>query len=293
MMKYSLATGVAAVVLAACGGEVDTVPAEPKDVPAIELEASASGQPGAESIPAITEREVAAPADDTSISFNSEALSAAANIDGDIADFSQALSDRIKSNVEAEIEVAKSDAAEDEKNEYFTPHDYQADYIKTASVGDIISIESLTMTYSGGAHPNYVISGLIHDRAAGEDISGQALLSDDGQSAMKALLMEELAGQKLKRMSMEAEDMPILRDEVAEIFPTEIDRWFGEVTLVPSLEAGKFGGLVVHYSPYDVGAYAEGSYDILVSAAQLDGMLSDTYAPLFGGEPDIEVIEEH
>jgi len=91
---------------------------------------------------------------------------------------------------------------------------------------------------------------------------------------------------------MEPQDLPILREEVADVFPKEIDFWFGGVTLLPSEEAGKFGGLMVHYSPYDVGAYAEGSYEILVKAADLDGMLAEPYAALFGGEPVIEETEE-
>ena len=103
--------------------------------------------------------------------------------------------------------------------------------------------------------------------------------------------MEELAKKKLQRMSMDEEDLPVLKKEVAEIFPKEVDYWFGQVTLVPAIDADTFGGLVVHYSPYDVGAYAEGSYEILVPASDLDAMLAEPYAAMFGGVPDYQEDE--
>ena len=244
-----------------------------------------------QSIPARVEGEPTGPAPDTVIKIDQEMLTASANIDGRIADFSPALSERIKADIDLAFEKAEAIAAADAEEGFDSPHDYQYEFEKTASVGDIISIEFLEMVHTGGAHPNYILGGILHDRQAGEDLSPSIILSDSGTAAMKSLLQEKLAEAKLERFSMEPEDMPAMREEAAEMFPKEIEFWFGQVTFAPSTEAEKFGGLTVRYSPYDVGAYAEGGYDLVVSASELDGMLTDRFAPMFGGEPIIKDSE--
>jgi hypothetical protein len=57
--------------------------------------------------------------------------------------------------------------------------------------------------------------------------------------------------------------------------------------LQASTEEGLFGGLTVLFSPYDVGPYAEGSYEITFTAEDLAGLLTPDWAPRFGGEPVI------
>ena len=49
--------------------------------------------------------------------------------------------------------------------------------------------------------------------------------------------------------------------------------------------AGKFGGITVLFSPYDVGPYAEGAYIITVPASELEGKLTPDWSARFGGEP--------
>ncbi len=287
-MLIRLGTTIAAfAVLSACARDSVDTPLEPVtelDVPAPEIAEDA--QPAAEKIPAIAE--VAESEGPISITIDTEHITAAATIDEEIVSFAPALAARIKSELETALVKAKDAAEEEAEFDFFMPHDYQYDYKKSARVGNVISVEYFNMFFTGGAHPNYLIGGIIHDRSKGQDIVPKNLLSESGEAAMKALLMEELAKMKQTRMSMEPEDLPMLRGEVAEVFPVETDFWFGEVTLVPSTEAEKFGGLVVHYSPYDVGAYAEGSYEILVSAADAAPMLAPVFSGMFGGEPVYE-----
>ena len=297
MAKPFISAGLAICWLTACGGSSPDAADAQLAGDAATIDVVAGGDPATptspDELPAIVEDISEEVAPDISITVESEMLTAAANIDGAITSFAPALSDRIKADVELAFAKAKAMAAEDAESGSSMAHDYQYDFIKSASVGDLISVEYMNMFYTGGAHPNYVIGGILHDRASGEDIAPSLLLSEAGQAKMKAHLMDVLAKKKLQRMLMTPEDLPALREEVMDVFPKEVEYWFGGVTLVPSKEAGKFGGLVVHYSPYEVGSYAEGSYDILVKASELGGMLSDTYAPMFGGEPDIEEVDEH
>lgn len=283
-IRFVMATAALAIVSGCSGGatepageaktDISIETPEPDNVP--------------DSIPAIADEPVY---ETITIEIDTDILTASANIDGAISAFAPALGERIKTETEEALETAKSVAAEDKDEEYFMPHDYQYDYIKTATVGDIISVEFMNMFYTGGAHPNYMIGGIIYDRANEADIPAKALLSEDGTAAVKSALMEKLAVAKLKRMSMEPQDLPVLREEVAEVFPVDVEFWFGEVTLVPSTEPEKFGGAVVHYSPYEVGPYAEGSYDLLLSAAELQGHLAPDYAGLFGGDAIYEEVQ--
>jgi len=294
-MKLRLILSVAAFALVAACGSSHPVEAASDAAPTPTVIPSDPETPPAspDAIPAIIEEDRIAQSEPVSIEIESDEITASANIDGFITDFAPNLSARIKSDVEMALDKAQKIAAEEAGEDYFMPHDYQYDYIKTASVGDVISIEFMEMFYTGGAHPNYMIGGILHDRASGEDIPAPQLLSESGKTAMKALLMDELAKEKLKRMGMGPDDLALVRGDVDDIFPQDVEFWFGQVTLVPAIGEDKFGGLVVHYSPYEVGAYAEGSYDILVSAVQLGGMLAEPYAGMFGGEPDYEEAEEY
>jgi len=287
MMRIATAASALALITACGGGDPAELPAELGSGAVTEssAETSAAEAISPESVPAIAEN--IEPVENVSIEIKSEAITAAGSIDGQIFAFSPALGDDIKIGIEQSFEKAKLIAAEDVGEEYFRAHDYQYDYVKSASVGDLISVEYMEMFYTGGAHPNYTIGGILHDRSTGEEIPASALLAADGQALIKARIMDDLAAQKLGRMSMEAEDLPVIREEVEEIFPKDVEFWFGAVTLAQSIEPEKFGGLIVHFSPYDVGAYAEGSYDILIKADELDVMLAEKYAPMFSGEPAI------
>ena len=285
-------TAAALAVTTACGGSSDkageTLAAAPIDSGDTIDPASAPETPDRESIPARLEGDPTGPSADITIKIDQEMLSASASIDGRIADFSPALSERIRADVDLAFEKAKTIAAADAEEGFDSPHIYQYDFVKAASVGDVISIRFFNLVHTGGAHPNYLLGGILHDRASGEDIFPSEILSETGTAAMKTLLMEKLAEAKLERMSMEPQDMPAIRVEVTEVFPKEIEFWFGQVVFWPSTEADKFGGLTVRYSPYDVGSYAEGGYDLVVTSGELDNMLSERYAPMFGGEPVIE-----
>ena len=58
----------------------------------------------------------------------------------------------------------------------------------------------------------------------------------------------------------------------------------GPISLAPSTEAGKSSGLTFHYSPYAVGAYAEGPYTVFVPWTAFRSHLSQQGAAIFGGQ---------
>jgi len=55
--------------------------------------------------------------------------------------------------------------------------------------------------------------------------------------------------------------------------------------LAPSATAGKAGGLEFLINPYDVGPYAEGTYQIVVPQSAFRTLLAPAYADEFAGAP--------
>jgi hypothetical protein len=58
----------------------------------------------------------------------------------------------------------------------------------------------------------------------------------------------------------------------------------GPITLAPPTIAGKSSGLTVHYSPYDVDAYAAGPYTVFVPCQAFKDRLSAEGVSIFAGE---------
>ena len=56
-----------------------------------------------------------------------------------------------------------------------------------------------------------------------------------------------------------------------------------QFTLAPGTVKGRAGGLIFVYSPYDIGAYVEGGYDVLLPLAVFRDALKPEYAGEFAG----------
>ncbi len=133
-----------------------------------------------------------------------------------------------------------------------------------------------------GAHPNSTVDTILWDRTEKKRISIRPFFTetaDNGPTmkAMREAVITSLKDQKKKRDATE----------------TATDEWLGNVkpallkigavTLAPSTEAHKSSGLTFHYSPYEVGPYAEGEYIAFVPWETLKPMLSPEGQRIFGG----------
>ncbi len=174
---------------------------------------------------------------------------------------------------------------------WFVPYTMNQQYRVTAQAGDVISIESSIDWYTGGAHPNYGLGGLVHRRGMKDPIQIDALVTD--RAAFGEGVIERLADEKERRGTAEMDRADVIL-ELHEMLTRDTPTPYGfteNFTLVPSTESGKFGGISVLFSPYQVGAYAEGSYIATLSASELRPMLKAEWAPLFGGEPVLPASE--
>ena len=133
-----------------------------------------------------------------------------------------------------------------------------------------------------GAHPNSSVDTILWDRAETKRISIRPFFietADNGptlQATLKAVIAS-LTAEKRKRGAAET-----ATDEwLGSLKPTLLK--LGAVTLAPSTEAGKSSGLSFHYSPYEVGPYAEGEYVAFVPWEALKPYLSAEGRKIFAG----------
>ncbi|WP_398477427.1 RsiV family protein [Tardiphaga sp.] len=155
---------------------------------------------------------------------------------------------------------------------------YTQDALVAARYASIIRGE---FSYTGGAHPNHGSDTLLWDRQAGKMISIRPFFTElaDGGPAMTAIRNAVVADLKIEKKKRDGDNPDMSLVDALEPKLLTI----GPVSLAPSTVAGKSSGLTFHYSPYAVGAYAEGDYTAFVPWETLKPYLSAEGTAIFGG----------
>jgi hypothetical protein len=176
-------------------------------------------------------------------------------------------------------------------------------YDLVSEVGRYISILRSDDTYEGGAHPNLAMDTLLWDRDTKRRISVRPFFKETADNGTTMRLLARLArtavaAEKIARdlASTQEDGKPSPTPaQFAEADPSISEGIqpsllrLGPVTLAPSTVANKSAGLMFHYSPYAVGAYAEGTYVVFVPWTDFKAQLSAEGLTTFGGElPDSE-----
>jgi hypothetical protein len=156
--------------------------------------------------------------------------------------------------------------------------------------GHVSALNSIS-SYSGGAHPNRGFESLLWNALEASETGLADLFEDaaDGSPAMTALhgaVIEDLLRQKREHLG-EHFDEARERDLLLNGLAPAVDA-FPSVTLAPSTEPEKAGGLLVYYGPYHVGSYVEGAYRVLVPQSLFAAHLAPDWAAHFGGEPNVD-----
>jgi hypothetical protein len=182
---------------------------------------------------------------------------------------------------------------------------FERSYNLRSAVGRYISVLRDDGTYTGGAHPNSYVNTILWDRDARRRINVRPLFretADNGpaMTALAQLARLAVAAEKLKRDAINV-DMP--KEKLTPESLAKLDQFIaagvepsllkiGPISLAPSTEPGKSSGLTFHYSPYAVGAYAEGPYTVFVPWTAFQSHLSPQGAAIFGGQrPESDNIE--
>lgn len=165
-------------------------------------------------------------------------------------------------------------------------YNFSRGYRLRAAAGKYVSVIVDESEFTGGAHPNHGSTTILWDRERKVRADFKTLFKDtaDGSADMQALsklVLDALAAEK------KARDIPFeMSDMWFKDWKPEF-KLFGEPSLAPSTEAGKSSGVTFHFSPYEVGAYAEGDYVAFIPASALMPLLTPEAQRLFGGaRPD-------
>ncbi|MEQ9504630.1 MAG: hypothetical protein RLO80_00065 [Hyphomonas sp.] len=279
----ALVLALAACAPAAAPSHEDAAP--DAEVPAVEPAASVDATTQAE-IPKRADLTYTNTSDSSEVSFD---------VDPAILAFDEGLAAKIW--VEAKVQVlefsnmADSDrrsadeaAAGSGGESWFRTYSLDVTHRATAAQADFISVQHTVSQYTGGAHPNYFIGGSIYKRGQTDPLPLSAIIADS--AAFEQQVINGIVDQKLARGYEETR--PVLASSVSEMLAPSAaipNIYEGRFVLEESTEAGKFGGLSVLFSPYDVGSYAEGAYTVTLSAADLAPILTPEWAGKFGGEP--------
>ena len=152
-----------------------------------------------------------------------------------------------------------------------------------------VSVLQSWYEYTGGAHPNHGSGSVLWLVPEQRTVALAELFEDgsEGAPSMVALLdaiRANLIEQKSQRLGeyFNAEDQEMWLGDL-----TANAESFGAFTLAPSTEPEHAGGLIFHFDPYAVGAYAEGDYRVLVPQSVFREYLTAEWAGVFAGEPDV------
>lgn len=161
---------------------------------------------------------------------------------------------------------------------------FERSYEQRSAIQGYVSILRFDYSYSGGAHPNHFIDTLLWDVKTDKLVSIRPFFDETRtngptmRTLATAIRAAVVAAKKARGMPPDvANDATWLEDLKPDL--TKI----GAVALAPSTERDKSSGLIVYFSPYAVGSYAEGDYIVFLPWSAFKTHLSRAGAALFGG----------
>ncbi|WP_081815056.1 DUF3298 and DUF4163 domain-containing protein [Hyphomonas pacifica] len=187
--------------------------------------------------------------------------------------------------IRIEAMLADAKAYKEADPDYFRPYVVRVQWNVVAEAGNVMSLEGFIYTFTGGAHGNYMTDARLYDSQTGQPmrLSNFFLQPQATIREHMNLVWQEIAEQKQRKAGGSGQ-LETFAAEAAELVNAD-SILAGEVNFVPSTVPGKFGGYVVHFAPYDIGAYAEGAYHITVPQSAFRDKLKPEYLNLFDGQP--------
>ena len=174
---------------------------------------------------------------------------------------------------------------------------FERSYTVRSVIGRYVSVLRDDGTNTGGAHPNSYLNTILWDRDARKRMNIRPFFREtaDNGPAMTALAQAARIAVAAEKLSRDAINVDIPKDKLSPERLAELDRFItdgiqpsllkiGPISLAPSTETGKSSGFTFHYSPYAVGAYAEGPYTVFVPWTAFRSHLSAEGAAIFGGQ---------
>lgn len=155
----------------------------------------------------------------------------------------------------------------------YNKHSYTAEWKVVAELPRWLSLSADVATYTGGAHGNYWVQGLIWDKEEEDAFDAKQFFTSPAAlyEAVEERFCDSLDQERSKRREIPVEEFP--DDPFAEC--PGIDEL--EV-LVGSSNRRTFNRLTLYAGPYVAGPYAEGAYEVNVN---MDAAVLATIKPQF------------
>lgn len=156
----------------------------------------------------------------------------------------------------------------------FHRHEFEERWTIVGDSVRLLSLQTQTTSYSGGAHGNFSFSGLVWDRETDRPVDAAALFAGglapftDRYCAALDALREERRGEPVVRGSDFMTDCPVLAEQL--VLPEDRDR------------DGRFDTLGIYVAPYTAGPWAEGPYETALPLTRADlGRVDAAYRASF------------
>lgn len=259
--------------------------------PAPESADAGEAETGGAEVPVTPEQDTpveTAPMLPARIEQNSDVAFSSAEFPEQLQIIAPRLDARLRADARADFDMIELEAQtyKDADPDYFMPYGLGHTWTLLGAAGDLVSLHGLSYYNTGGAHPNYSISGLIYDRSNDQVVDVLDLFS--GREAAIArlvpLVRAEIVAEKQNRYAASGMSDADIAADVESGLP-DSGLWLTQAALTASTEGDVFGGLEVYFSPYELGSYAEGAYEAGVSQAAFRDLLKPEYRTLFAGEP--------
>lgn len=283
-MKQASIILTGAIFLAACGGEkaVESESVRVSQLPRPE-------QPSSNGF--------ADPNGGIAIVSGTEAASIDIRLPARIDDIDPELAALIRARAEegkdAFLAAAQNDRTDAENEGYaFRPHSLTVSWEEVGPrEGTLRAFLGSYASYSGGAHPNLQFNMLNWDEGLGEEIGFADLFEDEdaARSVMADALQTALIEAKRERLNDDSLTDAQLMDTWLRAAFENNDAIFENFTVARGIDSEAPAGLVYHFEPYTVGAYAEGPYEVIVPAAVFIDELAPRYGELF--DPTAEIAQ--
>jgi len=176
------------------------------------------------------------------------------------------------------IDDAHKGRAEEKANGFDAPpYSHGISWNIAAQSARFLSLFAVEDDYEGGAHPSTTFQALLWDKSKNDLINTAQIFAPGADtSAVDTFICKQIEAARAKRLGQ-----PVNQAQDGFPCPKITD---SRLILIPSTLQGKIGAVDVLFAPSEVGAYAEGPYEIRVPQAQLNSILVPEYADQFAGD---------
>ncbi|HEV2081215.1 MAG TPA: DUF4163 domain-containing protein [Brevundimonas sp.] len=159
-------------------------------------------------------------------------------------------------------------------------YEQSVELVAVHETGKLMSLKRTAFEFTGGAHPNTVMTGVLWDKALKRQIGWADVFTKGADfAALDRALCAAINAAKRERVP-DAE--PVTPGGKLWACPRAAETPF---VLAPGTTGGKAGGLIFLIGPYQVGPYAEGPYEVTVPLSAFQSLLAPAYADEFAGAP--------